>query len=191
MKINFTLILLVLSFYFAGCSSSGSSNDVYLDSRDGQSYRTIQIGNLIWMLDNLNYKNKGSSCYDDINADCNTYGKLYTWEAAQDAVPQGWRLPTLSELKSLIEYFKAESKPDILTVDYPRGFNVLYGGSKYYYGEYHGIGEYAVFWSSTESDSAKVYCFSLDKEGNNRITYPDYLKTAGFSVRCIKKASFY
>ena len=188
MKAKCTLIFLFLAFYLIGCSPKGSSDNEFNDARDGQSYRTVKIGSLIWMVDNLNYNSNGSSCYGDKNINCNTYGRLYTWESAQIAIPPGWRLPTYQEYKSVVDNFGAESNPDILTNDYPKGFNILYSGSKYYYGEYHGIGEYAVYWSSSEVDKEKVYCFSLDKVGTERITYPEYLKTAGFSVRCVKKA---
>ena len=188
MKAKITLVLILLSFYFIGCSPKGSSDNEFTDSRDGQTYQTVKIGNLIWMVDNLNYKASGSYCYNDKNTNGNIYGRLYTFEQALDAVPPGWRLPTYKEFKSVVEFFKGEENPDVLTKELPKGFNVLYGGSRYYYGEYHGINEYAVFWSSTEYDDEKVYCFSLDKTGDERVTWPDYLKTAGFSVRCVKKA---
>lgn len=182
------IILILLSVYFIGCSSDISDSSL-TDSRDGQVYSTVKIGNLIWMIDNLNYDAKGSYCYDDKTTNCNVYGKLYTWEAALKACPPGWRLPTESELRDLIEYFGgmkyAQNK---LTKPYPEGFNALYSGSRYYYGEYAGLLEYVVLWSSTELNDEKAVCFSLDKEGTERITWPEYLKTAAFSIRCVKKA---
>jgi uncharacterized protein (TIGR02145 family) len=77
------------------------SGDGWLDD----SYTFPPTVNQTWMVQNLNYKTAtGSRCFEDLESNCNAGGRLYTYEAAKNACPSGWHLPTVDEWANLIMY---------------------------------------------------------------------------------------
>lgn len=73
----------------------------FKDLRDGQTYRTAKIIGKTWLAQNFNFYVHRDSW---IVSDKPGYGRLYSWDAAQEACPSGWRLPTLREVWKLISF---------------------------------------------------------------------------------------
>jgi uncharacterized protein (TIGR02145 family) len=190
---------LALFILLSACSES------FTDSRDGQSYGVVKIGEQTWMAKNLNYATEGSACPDGDSRNCKRLGRLYTWAEAASVCPEGWRLPTKADFEKLIAemlkdgvasskgdagaalkakdgWFKKGNGSDIL------GFKALPAGYRSVDGKYDGIGGYAYVWSATEDDefpeSLAYYLFlsfSSDAASLNAFSKADYR-----SVRCVQ-----
>jgi uncharacterized protein (TIGR02145 family) len=120
-----TLILIVdpLPYGLAGPTGPSANCPLFMsDPRDAKVYPLVQIGSQCWMVTGLKYgqqrtpaqgqQNNGIAemyCYDNIVANCNFYGGLYTWDEAmayapgvpQGICPPGWHIPTDEEWKVL------------------------------------------------------------------------------------------
>lgn len=109
-----------------------------IDPRDGHVYKTVQIGEYRWMAENLKFNLKGSLCYDKRNANCQMYGRLYTWADAMmlskyynnkkaldlfiklkkdntpyhDICPAGWHVPTNKDWFRLKYFVGRKGKSD-------------------------------------------------------------------------------
>lgn len=109
-------ILTLLATLFFTQAGNAQSTGTFTDLRDGQTYKTISFKNaltdttVIWMAQNLNYKEQGSYAYDDKESNRKEFGLLYTLEAAKKACPSGWHLSTDSEWSMLVTQFGGMDK---------------------------------------------------------------------------------
>ena len=178
----------------------------FMDERDGQTYRTVKIGNKLWMAENLAYGiyTDTSLCpyYDKLN-DCVKYGGLYYWEKAMESCPFGWHLPDSTEWEELFKTVGKRSeaakvlrsKTDWLfekngTDDF--GFSALPAGSRSGSGRYSGFGDVAAFWAYDkwvyQKDwSLSVWLYRDDDTPDIGSVFNAY----DLSVRCIRDEDYF
>ena len=192
--------VVAFAFLLSACSES------FTDSRDGQSYDVVKIGEQTWMAENLNFETAGSFCPEGDSRNCKRLGRLYSWAEARSVCPDGWHLPTKADFEALVAatsenaaqssslsragaalksrdgWFKKGNGSDAL------GFRALPAGYRGAEGKFDGIGGYAYFWSVTEDSEKResnafylFLSFSSDAASINAFAKEDYR-----SVRCVK-----
>ena len=89
---------------------SAQDMDVYLDSRDGKVYKTVEIGSQIWMAENLNYlSDSPGAIFRDAAVLSDVFGRLYCWEVAKEVCPDGWHLPSDEDWSILADHLGGEA----------------------------------------------------------------------------------
>lgn len=177
------------------------------DERDGQVYRTVQIGDQVWMAENMRYKPNGaheeSSCYDDDEKNCKIYGRLYSLEAAMVSCPAGFHLPSEAEWKVLADFAGGDSiaapklravgswdayeHPDTKNDTDEYGFSALPAGV-YYFGAF---GAMTYFWTDhvvyNKETGAIIGAYNVAIADHNKIDFGgNAYSSTRISLRCLK-----
>lgn len=136
---KFSRYLLFVFIGLLSCSDDDDDNtskNIYTDTRDGEVYQIVKIGNQTWFAENLRYgtMDNTSGCYDDSNTNCFIYGRYYTGSAGMASCPDGWHIPSVEEWQELIDYLGGDFaavpflKPYATIGGQEVGFNLLMGG---------------------------------------------------------------
>jgi uncharacterized protein (TIGR02145 family) len=208
---------LVSERFAARCKTESEDHCEYgelKDDRDGQTYKTVKIGDQWWMAENLNYEVDSSFCFNDSAEYCEKYGRLYKWAAAVDkseeecgsgkkcglsgkvrgVCPEGWRLPYYGEWKTLLSEVGGKSNAGAILRS-QTGWNRVavngvdsYGFSVLPAGDKNKDGDFI--------DGDNAYFWSASEDDNNVAYYlhlnfsnailHHYSKDYAFSVRCLQ-----
>jgi len=178
--------------------------DMFTDQRDGKHYRTVKIGDQVWMAQNLDYEAKGSKYYND-DAEYAVVGRLYTWNTAMKVCPEGWHLPSRKEWRELDEAVGGEElAAKKLKTDkwgkYTDGRTSSIGTNEFGFGakpggfghfndnntlEFHHFGLAGYWWCSDAKNYFIAYCWHMAfDDDKTQCLY--YHKNSMLSIRCIK-----
>lgn len=151
-----------------------------------------------WTTTNLDVVVDASFCYDDSDANCRRYVRLYTWAAAQRgcrSLGGGWRLPTNEEWQQLAKAYggiRDDSQDQghgayaALLAGGDSGFDVVLGGSRIN-GEYARMEAHGLYWTASESAPGRAWFYNFGKGSAyvNRHSAGD--EQMALSVRCVRE----
>jgi len=148
-----------------------------------ENYKTIKIGEQVWMAKNLNYNVDGSKCYEDDTDNCAKYGRLYNWKTAmgissryppfhpavkrRGICPKGWHIPTRDEWDALTAYVQSANGCSSCDAKHLKssslwsggvgldtyGFAALPGGFGNSDGDFYYAGSSGFWWSAESVDN--------------------------------------
>lgn len=156
-----------------------------------RTYKTIILNGKTWMAQNLDINVRGSWCYGDKDENCYKYGRLYTWQAAQEACKQlglGWRLPSYEEWIALGDQFgDGEGGYKALIDGGKTDFAALLGGIRGPDGASYYLNLAGHYWSgSAIGGTNTAYNFSFTKQNERAFSNSTY-KSNALSCRCLKE----
>lgn len=188
------------------------SDLTFCDPRDGRSYYYTILDDTRWMRQNLAWEGAGQPCSNS-DAMSDIFGRYYTWEEAQTACPEGWRLPSDEDWAKLAELYAEGGEPgtDFTGLAGDLMENVYFNGTRMWEywsevdvtnaarlsvlpvgyaeiedGEYEfsPLYEYAAFWTSDENNGSGVFRYIVERY--DIVYYGEMSKTdVAFPVRCV------
>ncbi|MCR4824121.1 MAG: hypothetical protein K5849_02065 [Bacteroidales bacterium] len=180
----------------------------FVDLRDLRSYYVTEIGDKMWMRQNLAWTGAGRP-YHLCEAMTDVFGRYYTWEEAKNACPEGWHLPADAEWTAMMtgaepgkdlhglagkvmadlyfngtkmwEYWREVSITDDFFLSVmPVGYATI-GEGEY---SFDGLYSYAAFWTADEEGDYAICRYIYHSKD---IVYRGKMSKTGFaaSVRCV------
>lgn len=167
-------------------AGDGHSSGAITDNRDQQYYEWVRLKDgKKWLAKNLNvsfYAGMEKDC-----SNCETYGRFYTWDMAQQACPETWRLPSAEEWDNLIELYGGRYKAyDALIQGGDTNFNALLGGSMDSYGQVSSLESEGNYWSSSATNDSDAWHYTFFGYDGTKINKYEGGKKYALSCRCIQ-----
>ena len=192
---------------------------LYTDTREDTpvDYSYVRCGDTYWMRTNLAWGGAGVA-YEDCDVMDGVFGRYYSWEEAQTACPEGWRLPSDEDWAAMASFYGGNSVPgadftdlagdlmeniyfnEIRLWEFNREVKVTnaarlsvmpVGFARIEKGEYSfaDLYKYAAFWTSDETaDDSGVFRYLYEDE--TLVYWGSITKNdVAFSVRCVRDAS--
>jgi uncharacterized protein (TIGR02145 family) len=192
---NLSIVVAILCFTVNAFAQTTSTPSTVTDIRDGQVYKTVQIGGKTWLAQNLNFISRNSWCYMNVEQNCKKYGRAYSWFAAmngqnreksQGICLNGWHVPSIDEWNLVLTQFK---KSKDLFVGGVSGFNMQMAGCRFSNASFDFENKAATFWTSTSDSSNTEFATSIYGYSDQKsVPLKSYQsgKTYGLYLRCVK-----
>ena len=144
----------------------------------------------------LKFELSPSWCYLDDPDQCEANGRLYPWDAAMDACPKGWHLPSDEEWMALesylgmpaaelaVEGIRGTDQGARLRQGGDSGFDAPISGYRRPDGSYARAGERSAYWLSSEIDVEAAWHRDI-RSDDARIYRSAVPKGYALSVRCL------
>jgi uncharacterized protein (TIGR02145 family) len=194
------LMALAMAFTFLACGKKPEEGSL---TYEGKTYKTVKIGEQTWMAENLNFAANGGTCYDNDPANCDKYGRLYSWADAmafntscnkggcasdiqphhRGICPPGWCIPSEADWGQLIDYVGGSSKRLVKAglATFPAGGRITNGSFENRYGW--------EWWSTHEKSGTAIKLVNATTNqafvGFSSYFYNDYMDVQ-VNIRCIK-----
>ena len=202
---------LIILLFILGLLSCSENDDTFSEETvtdtDGNVYKTVKIGDHIWMAENLkttkyndgtpiaNVTNtstwsnlsSGAYCWYDNNATYQyKYGALYNWFSVNTGklAPKGWHVPSKVEFESL--YKDGITSVNVFNSILGGGRGVPVASGKPVY-SFENIEIVGYWWTSTKSEYSPLGAYysqivHYERSLGTSYGYPQ----PGYSVRCVK-----
>lgn len=217
-------LIILVGLIWACCQACSSEEElpvitpdyegVFVDGQ-GRKYPYVRYGHLEWMTKNFDQNTSGSAISHEeernpidqkteIARNLETFGRLYTYNAAQKSAPEGWRLPTEEDWQDLERHlgmpaseansdgWRGTSTGTLLQQENGSGVGLRFGGM----GEEDAIAGftpyfiyvYGFYWTATSDESGKMaYCRQISYK-SDKVARALIEKGKMLSVRYVRDA---
>ncbi len=177
---------------------------------DGNTYKVKKVGNKYWIVDNFRALKSSSGqplqgvySYNDSISNTALFGRLYTWNAAVEATPPGWRLPTKDDWEEL---FAAQGGTSVAGGNLKEtgttrwnspnagaknsaGLSLVGSGFRGPDGTYYDLGKHGSYWGTANQaqDPFCVYLYYNYTNVKSEVSPIDKTSGIAFAVRYVKE----